>query len=102
MCCHERYCDCREALQLSPQHFRACKLLGSALYASGDLQAARAALESALQLRPDYADAHCDLGCVLCALGEGDRAKQAFADAAKFNPKHVEVSGSVWRSCVSA
>jgi hypothetical protein len=38
------------------------KLLGSVLYALGDLPAARTALEFSLHLQPAYADAHCDLG----------------------------------------
>ena len=53
---------CREAARREPSHYRARKLLGSALYALGDLHAARAALSDALALRPDYADAHCDMG----------------------------------------
>ncbi len=53
---------CREAARLEPSHYRARKLLGSALYALGDLHAARTALSDALALRPDYADAHCDMG----------------------------------------
>jgi cytochrome c-type biogenesis protein CcmH/NrfG len=51
---------------MNPKHWRGMKLLGSALYALGDLPAARTALEFALQLKPDYADAHCDLGNILC------------------------------------
>ena len=82
---------CREAIKLSPLHFRALKLLGSALYALGDLQGACTALQSALQLNDSYADAHCDLGCVLCALGRVPEAKEAFQHAARLNPKHVEV-----------
>ncbi len=83
---------CRDALKLSPKHLRALKLLGSALYAQGDLQGACTALQSALHLNPSYADAHCDLGCALCALGEVAQAKEAFASAAHLNPRHVEVS----------
>ena len=76
---------------LSPDHFRAYKLLGSGLYASGNLQGAYSALQAAVKLSPSYADAHCDLGCVLCALGDVDKAKKAFATAVQLNPKHVEV-----------
>lgn len=43
-------------------HPRARKLLGSALYALGDLASARDELTAALALQPDYADARCDLG----------------------------------------
>lgn len=83
---------CRDAVGLNPKHFRALKLLGSAMYAQGDLQAACAALQSALQLNAAYADAHCDLGCVQCALGEVEKAKLSFKDAVNHNPQHVEVS----------
>lgn len=83
---------CSDAVRLNPKHFRALKLLGSAMYARGDLQAACTALESALQLTPAYADAHCDLGCVRCALGQVEEAKLCFADAVRHNPAHVEVS----------
>ena len=83
---------CRDAADLNPKHFRAQKLLGSALYAGGDLQAALTALKSALQLNPAYADAYCDLGCVHCALGEVEKAKHCFAEAVRLNPNHVEVS----------
>lgn len=66
--------------------------MGSAMYAQGDLQAARTALQTALQLNTAYADAHCDLGCVHCALGEVEEAKKSLADAVHHNPQHVEVS----------
>ena len=83
---------CRDASTLNPKHFRALKLLGSAMYAQGDLQAACTALEAALQLNPAYADAHCDLGCVRCALGQVEEAKMSFANAVQHTPQHVEVS----------
>ena len=83
--------QCREAVKLDSKHSRALKLLGSALYAEGDLQGAKAALQSALQLKPSYADAYCDLGCVLCALAEVEAAKNAFQNAAQLNPQHLEV-----------
>ena len=83
---------CRDAVELNPKHFRALKLLGSAMYGRGELQTACIALESALQLNSAYADAHCDLGCVRCALGQVEEAKLCFADAVRHNPQHVEVS----------
>ena len=55
-------CACREAIRLNEGHFRAQKLLGSALYALGDLPAAKAALQASLAINPGYADASCDLG----------------------------------------
>ena len=82
----------REAVELDPQHSRALKLLGSALYAQGDLPGAKDALQSALALKPSYADAYCDLGCVLCALAEVQPAKEAFQNAVRLKPHHVEVT----------
>lgn len=82
----------REAVKLDSKHSRGLKLLGSALYAEGDLQGAKTALQSALELKPSYADAYCDLGCVLCALAEVEPAKNAFQHAAQLNPQHLEVT----------
>ena len=94
---------CREAAILSPTHSRALKLLGSALYALGDLKAARSALEQSLHLQPAYADAHCDLGCTLCALGEAAAAKAAFQSAVRHNSMHMEVGWAVGSSdCLPA
>lgn len=92
----------RHAIGLNPNHFRALKLMGSAMYAQGDLQAARTALQTALQLNTAYADAHCDLGCVHCALGEVEEAKKSLADAVHHNPQHVEAMfnlGNLHRQC---
>lgn len=52
----------REAISINQGHFRAYKLLGSALYALGDLSAAEHALQQSLAINPNYADASCDLG----------------------------------------
>ena len=59
-------CACREAIALSPGHHRALKLLGSALYALGDLPGAQEALRASLAVSPAYADASCDLGARAC------------------------------------
>jgi tetratricopeptide (TPR) repeat protein len=53
---------CRAAVRLNPEHFRALKLLGSALYALGDLLGAEAALRDSLAINPDYSDTNSDLG----------------------------------------
>lgn len=53
---------CREAVKLNSEHYRALKLLGSALYALGDLKAAATALQQSLAINSNYADASCDLG----------------------------------------
>lgn len=80
----------REAAILCPTHFRALKLLGSALFGMGEYRAAEKALEEAVFLRPDYADAHCDLGSSLHALGEDERAIQEFQKAIDLKPGHVD------------
>lgn len=84
--------SCREAAAQNADHFRALKLLGSALYALGDFEGARHELQQALQLQPDYADALCDLGCTFCALGQTGNARKAFSDALLVAPDHLEVS----------
>ena len=40
---------CRQAVALNPDHFRAYKLMGSALYALGDFEGAKAALRESLK-----------------------------------------------------
>ncbi|XP_008811839.1 uncharacterized TPR repeat-containing protein At1g05150-like [Phoenix dactylifera] len=80
----------REAAILCSTHFRALKLLGSALFGVGEYRAAEKALEEAVFLRPDYADAHCDLGSALHAMGEDERAIQEFQKAIDLKPGHVD------------
>ncbi|XP_043709846.1 uncharacterized TPR repeat-containing protein At1g05150-like [Telopea speciosissima] len=80
----------REAAIFCPTHFRALKLLGSALFGVGEHRAAEKALEEAIFLKPDYADAHCDLGSALHAMGEDERAIQEFQKAIDLKPGHVD------------
>lgn len=80
----------REAAILLPTHFRALKLLGSALFGVGEYRAAEKALEEAIFLKPDYADAHCDLASALHAMGENERAIQEFQKAIDLKPGHVD------------
>ncbi|XP_010263891.1 PREDICTED: uncharacterized TPR repeat-containing protein At1g05150-like [Nelumbo nucifera] len=80
----------REAAILCPTHFRALKLLGSALFGVGEYRAAEKALEEAIFLKPDYADAHCDLGSALHAMGEDERAVQEFQKAIDLKPGHLD------------
>ena len=60
--------SCREAISINQGHYRAYKLLGSALYALGDLGAAEHALQQSLAINPNYSDASCDLGAFLSSL----------------------------------
>eukprot|EP00245_Coleochaete_scutata_P009579 TRINITY_DN3182_c0_g1_i1.p1 TRINITY_DN3182_c0_g1~~TRINITY_DN3182_c0_g1_i1.p1 ORF type:complete len:818 (+),score=193.10 TRINITY_DN3182_c0_g1_i1:87-2540(+) len=79
----------REAAIMNPNHFRALKLLGSALYGLGEYSAAEEALEHSLFLKPDYADAYCDLGSTLHAQGEDEKARKSFENAIRLRPGHV-------------
>lgn len=92
----------KQAVSIKPDHHRAFKLMGSALYALGDFDGAKAALKSSLALKPDYADAHCDLGCTYCAQGDVENAKKCFKSAISVNHCHVEAHfnmGNLLRQC---
>eukprot|EP00976_Prorocentrum_cordatum_P068927 1179332-Prorocentrum_minimum.AAC.1 len=80
----------RQAAIVQPTHFRALKLLGSALFALGELNDAETALSHAVALRPEYACAHCDLGNARAGLGRNDAAVACFQKALQFDPEHVE------------
>ncbi|KAL6995769.1 hypothetical protein U1Q18_005905 [Sarracenia purpurea var. burkii] len=80
----------REAAILCPTHFRALKLLGSALFGVGEYKAAVKALEEAIYLKNDYADAHCDLASALHAMGDDDNAIKEFQKAIDLKPGHVD------------
>ncbi|XP_047307788.1 uncharacterized TPR repeat-containing protein At2g32450-like [Impatiens glandulifera] len=80
----------REAAILSPTHFRALKLLGSALVGVGEYKAAVKALEEAIFLKNDYADAHCDLASALHSMGDDDNAIKEFQKAIDLKPGHVD------------
>ncbi|KAI3820972.1 hypothetical protein L1987_08528 [Smallanthus sonchifolius] len=80
----------REAAILCPTHFRALKLLGSALLGVGEYKAAVKALEEAIYLKNDYADAHCDLASALHAMGNDDNAVKEFQKAIDLKPGHVD------------
>uniref|UniRef100_A0A5B7B8N3 EF-hand domain-containing protein n=1 Tax=Davidia involucrata TaxID=16924 RepID=A0A5B7B8N3_DAVIN len=80
----------REAAILCPTHFRALKLLGSALFGVGEYKAAVKALEEAIYMKSDYADAHCDLASALHAMGDDDNAIKEFQKAIDLKPGHVD------------
>ncbi|KVH87614.1 uncharacterized TPR repeat-containing protein At1g05150-like [Cynara cardunculus var. scolymus] len=80
----------REAAILCPTHFRALKLLGSALFGVGEYKAAVKALEEAIFLKHDYADAHCDLASALHAMGNDENAVKEFQKAIDLKPGHVD------------
>ncbi|MFS7972325.1 putative EF-hand domain, tetratricopeptide-like helical domain superfamily, EF-hand domain pair [Helianthus anomalus] len=80
----------REAAILCPTHFRALKLLGSALLGVGEYKAAVKALEEAIYMKNDYADAHCDLASALHAIGDDENAIKEFQKAIDLKPGHVD------------
>ncbi|OAY71103.1 putative TPR repeat-containing protein [Ananas comosus] len=82
----------RAAARLCPTHYRALKLLGSALCGAGEHLRAVAALEEALLLKPDFPDALCDLGAALHAAGERDRAAQCFDRALQLDAAHADAA----------
>ncbi|KAK6130998.1 hypothetical protein DH2020_035261 [Rehmannia glutinosa] len=80
----------REAAILCPTHFRALKLLGSALFGVCEYKAAVKALEEAIYMKNDYADAHCDLASALHAMGDDENAIKEFQKAIDLKPGHVD------------
>lgn len=80
----------REAAILCPTHFRALKLLGSALFGVGEFKAAVKALEEAIYMKNDYADAHCDLASALHAMRSDEDAIKEFQKAIDLKPCHVD------------
>lgn len=80
----------REAAILCPTHFRALKLLGSALFGVGEYKAAVKALEEAIYMKNDYADAHCDLASALHAMGDDENAIKEFQKAIDLKPSHLD------------
>ncbi|KAK1391663.1 ATP binding microtubule motor family protein [Heracleum sosnowskyi] len=80
----------REAAILCPTHFRALKLLGSALFGVGEYKAAVKALEEAIYMKHDYADAHCDLASALHGLGDDENAIKEFQKAIDLKPGHMD------------
>uniref|UniRef100_A0A7S0WLJ1 EF-hand domain-containing protein n=1 Tax=Pyramimonas obovata TaxID=1411642 RepID=A0A7S0WLJ1_9CHLO len=86
-----RACDqYRQAAILQPTHFRALKLLGSALFALGELEDAEQALTHAVALRPDYASALCDLGNAKAGQGKTEEAVSCYERALKVDGDLVE------------
>lgn len=80
----------KQAAIKEPKHYRALKLLGSALYGAGEYKAAKEALLEAISLHADYADAHCELGSVLHALGDDNLAIAEFEKALDLSSDHME------------
>nr|XP_043618532.1 uncharacterized TPR repeat-containing protein At2g32450-like [Erigeron canadensis] len=80
----------REAAILCPTHYRALKLLGSALLGVGEYKAAVKALEEAIYMKNDYADAHCDLASALHAIGDDENAIKEFQKAIDLKPGHID------------
>lgn len=78
------------ALTLKPDSPAASFNAGTALAASGRLDAAVAAYQRALQLRPDYAIAHNNLGSALLQLGRPQQALASFREAARIDPRLAE------------
>ena len=86
--------SCREAISINQGHYRAYKLLGSALYALGDLGAAEHALQQSLAINPNYSDASCDLGAFSLASQTGVPSLTTFsASNWEAAPPHCDTVG---------
>jgi tetratricopeptide (TPR) repeat protein len=73
--------ECRKALVLRPDYFRAYSNLGSALQAQKKFRQAEEACREAIRLEPGNASAHNNLGTALGAQGRLDEAVAAFRRA---------------------
>jgi len=78
---------------LHPNNAQLVKSLGAALFANGELPAARMAFERAIALNPELATAHLHLAQVLNAQGERDLATRAYFRAVS----RAQMRGD-WRS----
>eukprot|EP00854_Cymbomonas_tetramitiformis_P015113 gene15113-17871_t len=79
----------RAAVTADPDHAPSLKLLGSAMFALGELEVARTALQRSLELDPSSGAAWCDLGVTLQALQLAEDATVAFQRAIELGPAAV-------------
>jgi len=79
----------REVVEHAPDNTEARLRLGVALYASGQLAAAREELERVLRQRPDYPQASYHLGAVLLAQGRPDEARARLEKELARDPRCV-------------
>lgn len=76
----------RRALEISPSHPEALRLLGVLCYQANRLDEAVELLRRAIQSAPHHIDALCNLGMVLSAAGNQTAAEQALRQAIAMDP----------------
>ncbi len=74
----------------SPNSAKVHRFVGIALARRGDLDKAKAELETALRILPDYPEAYNELGAVLTGQGKFDEALKIFQQAVKLFPEYAE------------
>jgi Flp pilus assembly protein TadD len=76
----------QRALELKPDHGRACLFRGLALLQLGQVQEAIAPLRQGLSIEPDNFDLHLALGQALARLGQFQEAEKELQTAAQLRP----------------
>jgi tetratricopeptide (TPR) repeat protein len=80
----------RQALALDASYAEAINNLGSAYFASRQLEKAREMFEKALALSPDSISAHYSLGTLLFLLGEAEEGTRHLARGVELDPTFLE------------
>jgi tetratricopeptide (TPR) repeat protein len=83
------------ARQLLPEDAEVHYYLGSALQASGQLEAARGCYQQAIRIRPNFAEAHVGLGTTWRALGQPEAAMASYRQALEIRPAFAEAIGNL-------
>jgi tetratricopeptide (TPR) repeat protein len=81
----------RHALAVTSRNATMEGLLGSALFAQGQVEAAREHFANAASIWPDCVTAQCDLALALSAQGRLDEALQACQTVLKYHPQDPQV-----------
>ncbi|MEI7534970.1 MAG: tetratricopeptide repeat protein [Verrucomicrobiae bacterium] len=81
----------RHALAVTSRNATMEGLLGSALFAQGQVEAARGHFATAASIWPDCVTAQCDLALALSAQGRLDEALQACQTVLKYHPQDPQV-----------
>jgi tetratricopeptide (TPR) repeat protein len=85
----------RQALEIDARDFRVHNNLGSALFASGDIDAAEQHFRAATLIAPNYYRAHNNLGLLLQEQGRIDDAIRHYEAALRIEPDYAEAHGNL-------
>ena len=81
----------KHALDVSPKHYYAHKMLGDLAEEEGNLEEAIAHYSQALEINPDYASAHNGIGAILFKQAKLDEAINRFYQALRIQPEDAIV-----------